>query len=381
MVSIESAYNSYNIGMPCATIKIGTETEWENKDDLTIESVEISSSIENESSTCKITLERLQVDYSEKGVLTAGNETDVVKQGEKITVKLGYYNSSGTRKVSEAFVGFIASVQLEYAGEGVCVVLECLDAKMWMMAGRKSDLKKGEKYSDIIKSVITTSYSSQVGTVTVKISQEPTLSRPIYQNDESDYQFLCRLAEETGCLFFMDLGEVNFISVGNCGGSDSLKLLPCQYLRSISWTSDVLGMSKQVKASGVNITNQETEVESKGITSNTSNIGSGSVPSKITKNVGSSTAKVKQLLNITTAAHASFAAQAAFTRQSINFIKCVATIYGYAELSLGMKVEVTNYGTNLNNKYILKGIEHKYKAKNSSFMTDLVLATDVCSSS
>lgn len=382
MANIKDKYSLYNTGLPCAEIQIGIETPWQIKDNLKVKSIDITSGVENESSLCKIVLEKSQLKYNKITGNLDGNdpESGLVKRGESITVKLGY-TSSASRSMNltgDVFKGFISSVQISY-GIVCTVVLECMDAKMWMMAGCKTEEKVGTKYSMVVTSVLAQYTKSQKITATaVKIDNEPNLNKTLYQNNESDYSFLCRLAEETGCLFFIYLGQACFFSVGTYKAATALELSPCTFVKNIKWTTSVLGLSKEVVVTGIDPLHPSQEVKSKPVTKNISNIGQSSLtvsPNPV-KNVDDITSKNITDEGVDTSAYAQFVAQANFTKNSIKHIVCEVTISGHPLGSVlpGYGVRVSGWGSQIDNTYILTKIRHVYT--NKKFTTELTLATD-----
>lgn len=390
VVNIEKAYSSFHMGLPCATIQIGSEKPWQEKEDLSIQSIEISSTVEKISSNCRIVLNRPQIDYTDSGVLQDGPELNVIKQGEAISVRLGYsVRETETNKFYDAFKGFISSVQVSYGNDGATVVLDCMDAKMWMMAGCKTEEKKGNKYSTIVRSVLQQASYTKTQKIlksTVSIGQEPNLNQSIYQINESDYSFLCRLSKITGCLFFVYLGEVYFIDMDKYKSDIKLCLSPCGFMENIKWKSNVLGLSNKVTVNGIDPLNPSKEVQAK-IVKKLTNIGiSGSEPTKVSKNIDEATAKSIKDESVDTVSYAKFIAQSHFTRDSIKFISCVVNIPGLPlesiGLKLGMGVQILGYGKSINNNYILMGVKQKFakhgKLGYYEFKTDLTLATDTC---
>ena len=381
--NIKDAYLTFNTALPCATIQIGMETPWQIKDNLKIKSIDITSGVENAASLCKIVLEKSHLKYTKGTGGLADNEPEsgLVKRGEAITVKLGY-TSSASRRMNltfDVFKGFISSVQISYGREIGTIILECMDAKMWMMAGCKTEGKIGSKYSTVVNSILAQYTKSQkIQKASVAIKQEPNLNRALYQHNESDYDFLCRLADETGCLFFVYLGHACFISVDTYKSITALELSPCGFVENIKWSASVLKLSKQVVVTGIDPLNPNNEVKSKVVIKNISNIGKNSLNggANPVKNVDASTAKNIINEEVDTAAYAQFMAQADFTKNSIKHIVCEVKISGHPlnSVLLGYGIKVSGWGSQIDNTYILTGIKHTY-TKNK-FTTELTLATD-----
>lgn len=367
---------------PIAQVMIGAETPWQSKGDLTIKSVEVSVGTGNESGCCTVVLSKAAPDFK-LGKFVPESETRVVKQGSPIKVFLGYSSSvAGLPDTHEVFSGFISKVKIDYDRELAVVVIECLDAKMWMMPGCTFEKKIQTKYSAIVSGTLLPAYLGKIDKAIVKIQEEPILSQPVYQTNESDYEFLCRLAEITGCLFYIYCGTAYFISPKALVSDPTagLSIVPCQSLKKVSWSADVLGLSQQVVIKGVDTKKPKVSAESKPVRANLGNIGKGQIP----KNIGSTTKKVVTDLKADTVKTAQFMAQAKFTRKSIDYIKCTVSLCGYADspefFKLGMRVSIADMGQDVSNTYILTGIEHKFNGQKRIFTTNLTLSSDAMSS-
>lgn len=366
---------------PIAQIMIGTETPWQSKGDLTIKSIDISVSTGNESGRCTVVLSKIAPNFK-LGKFVPESEIKVVKQGSPIRIFLGYPAVAGSLpNTYEVFSGFISKVKIDYDRELAVAVIECLDAKMWMMPGCTFEKKIQTKYSSIVNDTLLPAYLGKIDKATVKIQEEPTLSQPVYQTNESDYEFLCRLAGITGCLFYMYCGTAYFISPKALVSDPKagLSIVPCDSLKKVSWSADVLGLSQQVVIKGVDTKKPKVSAQSKPVGTNLGNIGNGQLP----KNIGSATKKVITDLKADTVKTAQFMAQAKFTRKSIDYIKCIVSLSGYADspefFKLGMRVSISDMGQDISNTYILTGIKHKFNGQKRTFATDLTLSSDAMS--
>lgn len=379
MPPLESDYKIFgSCSFPAAKISIDNEEAWDSKGKMTINSIDISMGVSNESSSCIIKLSKPFNNFK-KGLFVTGNEFDVAQQGADIKVFLGYSNVF-KKFCYTAFSGFISRVQIKYVRAGIDIIIECMDSKMWMMAGKKYEKKLGNKYSNIVRSVLDPAYKKFIMGSSINIIGEPVLDSPIYQSNESDYEFLCELADITGSFFYMYLDKAYFISPSALKNT-FFSISPSDIVKGINWESDVLGISQSIEVKGVNAENPKLEVTSAPVVSNIQNIGQGLPPQILSSNIGSVT---KEEITDDTASNmneARFKAQSRFTKDSINFIKCIVEIKGYtsattANFYLGMGVKISGFSQPIDNTYILTKIEHRYDKRKREFKTILTLSSD-----
>lgn len=380
MLSLENSYRMEFItcSVPAVKICIGSEIQWSSKGEMTIDSIVISMGVGNESSNCIIKLSKPFKNF-EKGIFLPGNEFDVIKHGEKIKVFLGYSDAILV-KCNLAFKGFVSKAKIEYTREVVNITIECMDGKMWMMPGREFKKMLGNKYSSIVRSVLEPSYTKYIKGNKISIIGEPTLTNSVYQSNESDYEFLCRLADTTNSFFYIYLGKAYFISPGALKFI-SLSIAPCDLVESVSWGFDVLGLSQSVSVEGTNFKNPKLEVQSAPVMANIQSVGQGIPPAVLSPNIGATTKESITDNTVNSISEAQFVAQSRFTKNSIKFVTCVVKISGYTSMSdatffLGMGVNLIGFSKPIDNTYILTKIEHKYDGKN--FTTILTLSTDSC---
>lgn len=365
--------------MPVANIKIDSK-KCDFGSTTKISSIEIFCGVGASSSRCIVKIIR-PFSHFQKNRFTPGQETDFLKAGSAITVELGY-TSGKTQVCDEAFEGFIARVEVHYSRELVELTLECMDTKMWMMAGEKSKRYHGVNYSGIVKSVLNESYltSRKIKKTKIEITGEPKkLFNPIYQYNQSDYEFLSYLAELTGSFFFIYLGTAYFVSPCALKSDFTIAIGPSNHLTDISWGYDVLGISKGVMFQGSNPEAKQ-KVSSNMITRNLRNIGTGfqSPETACSGNLKSYTERKVSSPLVETVDEANFLSQAGYTKSASNFVKCKVVLKGCASKRIYpcMGVQIKDFGSPLNNTYILTGIHHKFDGIKMKFVTEFILSSD-----
>lgn len=186
---------------PKAIVKIGGKT----LDDVYRPNefhIELSASFQ--ASFCRFKLENAFVfTDSQTKLALAPSLKSAVQLGKKIEILLGYDGAADT----VVFVGYIDAVYADYDAQvGAFLTLECLDAKGVMMNGVHSETKIGlKKYSAAIEDVLRQYASLLEGTDICGDDDE--IAAPIEQHNESDYDFIVRLARKLNCLFYLQAGK------------------------------------------------------------------------------------------------------------------------------------------------------------------------------
>lgn len=132
------------------------------------------------------------------------------KPDKSVTIEMGY--GEGNSAATEVFSGYISSVRPEFPPhEPPKVIVSGYSPLRKMMKGTNSDSWKKQQIGSVVSSV-TSKYMSSV--TTEKATRK--LDR-IFQDDDSDYRFVQKLAAKYGYEFFSRLGEAYFRP--NTGGA------------------------------------------------------------------------------------------------------------------------------------------------------------------
>ena len=163
---------------PKAKIKIKGK-EWKS-DMFAILRVEVSSSVEGEASTCYIEMSSVDVELKRKKI-NLNADFSGVKIGSEIEVMLGYLVGESL-KSETVFKGFISAFDVEIKNNRTFgVSIQSMDAKMWMMSNKKTELKKGKnKYSMVVQDICN-DYLSKLNGKLVDIKNEVEFEKDIYQ--------------------------------------------------------------------------------------------------------------------------------------------------------------------------------------------------------
>ena len=337
---------------PTAEVKIKNK-KW-SSDDIYITNVDILSSVNGEASTCEVTLALLSAEYKDKK-LKLHSDFSQVKVGVELEVSLGYLvdEKSETEKV---FRGYISAFEIELDDKGRATLnIQGMDAKMWMMASRKTELKKDIKKYSVVVNNVCGKYSGKLKGKEVDINGEVEFESPIYQRNESDFDFLNRISVLTGSLFFISLGKLYFVSPSSLNSS-KLKIKSMEAILNLRMCASVWGIPKVVKVVGVDQKDRNTLIEAQA--TNSDGIGDGKSATSLTSNI-SETNTITIIDNtITSVNEAKFLAEAIYNRRELNLAEVKMETVGCPEVELGSKVVLDNFGDPIDNDYIISGIEH-----------------------
>lgn len=362
-------YQSYSgCTNPAAEIKING-VSWKSADTV-ITKVDVNTSVFGEAGTCLV---EISCPFSclSKGKIKLNPDFNKIKVGAKFEVSLGY-NISGKIKGKKVFSGFIASFDIDVTRTATIVTVQGMDAKMWMMTNCKTEFnKKVKKYSQVAANVYK-SYSSKLSGKTINVKKEPSFESLIYQNNESDFQFVLRAANIVGAWFYIQSGKMYFVDPSH---GKSVKVIfspPSNGIISLRFTADIWGMPKSVKVIGKD--NKNYKKFTTGSVTTSEAIGKGKSPSKLTKNISS--ANVINIVDssIVSANEAKFLAQAEMNKREINFVSANLITLGNPDLKLGDGVQIKNMGSPVDNNYVVLEINHSFDPK--EFTTSFKLGTN-----
>jgi phage protein D len=330
-------------------------------DNLFLLSLEFEGSVWSEASICVL---KFRCSILEK--LELHKDFASAKIGVTLKVQAGYASTTDT-----IFDGFVHSIGVEIEGNYTMLVISGMDGKIWMMSGKQTEMKKDmQKFSDIVRSA-TGNYSSKfLGGTSIKIDEEPKLTSPIYQRNESDFEFLCRISRLTGSLFYVSDGKLFFTSP-SANKSVKLEIEPCIELLSVKFSANLFGAVKEVEVKSFNEKDAAKPNVSKVSISKT--IGSGETASSVSNNVSGLISRV--INDAETPEQANFFAKAEIMRRSF-FVTCHVQTYFFPDAKLGTGAKCKSFGNPIDDTYLITGIRHSYNGEKNEFFTFLTLQSD-----
>lgn len=335
---------------------------------------EFDSSTDGEASLCSIKWRSCCYDSNQKFKLNS--DFSDIKIGSKFEVSGGYVNSDIKSKI---FSGFVFSSYVEVKDGVSYIGVSGMDAKIWLMSNKVINFKGIEqKYSEIIKKILS-NYSSYSSGINVKISNEPSSIRPgLYQSNESDFEYLRRIADITGSFFYVLDGKFMFTSI-EPNSSPKLNVSPVGIvsdsgiIKNIKFISNLVGIPKSVS---VNFTNNEeySKIPEPTKVPSSKKIGNGKIADDVTSNISNHNSINLTDFNIASSEDAKFIANSTYRKKSINFITCEIVCNFLPDTKIGSSAQISGFGFPLDNNYIVTSVNHKYDESN--FCTTVKLSSD-----
>lgn len=357
------------------------EKEW-SSELIGIDSIEVISSVGCEAGTCCVVLRFIDMPIaSDDGYeFKLPDDFAEIKVGAEFTVLLGY-KFDGDSKVDETqvFSGFVSSFDLEVTNRRQAIMtIQGMDAKMWMMTNRRTQLFRGDhKYSAIVQKVCK-SYSKKIGLKNISIKNEASFKTDLYQQNESDYEFLCRIAGMTGSMFFISANptKLNFVNFLSLNDSKMFVLKPDDMVINIKLSANIWGIPRKVEFVSIDTKNYR-----KVITGESSDMAGSkgigaSVGAKkffqLTSNLDEDINKIKIIDNtLKTVNETKFCAQALYNQREMSLVELKAKVRGYPKVELGKIVSVNDFGNPLDGTYVVSGIRHYCDFQRHDYITEI----------
>ncbi|BED93117.1 MAG: hypothetical protein RsTaC01_1079 [Candidatus Paraimprobicoccus trichonymphae] len=345
---------------------------------VVIISIEVNLSVENEASTCLIELENSQPNFN-SGSFTLANEFASVKIGAKLEVTLGYFGKeAGGFEGKKVFLGYISNFDIEVDCRDICkLYIRGMDAKIWMMTSKKTELKKEmTNYSSIIQNTLKP-FSNKLEGSEINIKGEAKLGSPVYQYGQSYFEFLSQIAEDIGHWFFISLGKLYFVSP-KFSTEKTLALAPnLTGLLNIKANVGVWGIPKEVSIVTLDRKKPGEIIESKS--KDASSVGNGSSISSLINNLDVTCNSIRIVENnFISEAETKFIAESLFLKRSLNLQEITVKIIGYPDIKLANLLEISGFQGPINNSYIVVSIEHNWDFVSKSTYSIIKAVANTC---
>lgn len=341
-----------------------------------ISSLEFDASTNGEASICII---RWVSECYKNNELFLNENFDSAQIGAKFEVSAGSYNSE--KNFAKIFSGFIFSSSIDIQKGVSYLEISGMDAKMWMMANKFTQFKSSEQtYSKIIKDV-QSKYSSKFSGAYINISGEPASIRPgLHQYNESDFDYLKRIADIIGSFFYILDGKFMFTPI-EANKSEEIIIEPiCKItdenlLKKVTFVSNIIGIPKSVSANFTKDEDYKNNISSD--INSLKKIGTGNTADELTSNISDNNI-IKIFDNsINSPDSAKFISNAEYSKRAINLAKCEVVSSFLPNAKIGAPAQMLGFGNIIDNNYIITSLNHKYDGKN--FVTSLELSSDAFS--
>ena len=276
------------------------------------------------------------------------------------------------------FSGYVSSVSSSNDGGVPYVEFMLSSPEFWLLSGRNIvSWEKPKTYADILDEIFS-KYSPKLGNYSIDFTYDlPSCLMSIHGSDENDYDYVKRIANQTGSLFYSVDDDVLFQPIKpNKTHSISFDGQLGNYVKEIKLTSNLIGIPKTVSISYVRDDDHENPVTISESLPN--QIGNGSPADSITSNIDESTSLNFIRMDIDSDASAKYLAQAEHKRRSLNFVECEILCELTPKFKVGSSVVLSNFDSIIDNKYILTSITHKFEntEEGGELTTRMILNSD-----
>ena len=296
-----------------------------------------------------------------------------VKLGAKVEVSLGYDGAA----LKNVFTGYIDSIYLDYIkDEEICYSVECLDAKGIMMNQFGSEIKTNTfKYSKAVEDIVK-DYGPYARAGQNIDRSDREVGFPIEQHNESDYDFIVRVAKKMDYVFYMINGDVYF-EPKNKRNKQTLmfEFNINELLLALKLHTTMRNQVRSVTVRANDEKNPNNTIESKASgysylaqpgTGQASRI-SPAITARVMKTVidpaAGSVEKAKEL------------ADSLMNELSYGMVSATVSTVGIPDFIPGSIVSLTGFGSGFDTKYYVKKVIHKIRDR--KYTTDCVLEANL----
>lgn len=320
--------------------------------DEMIESVTVQLTASEMSNSCEIVV---YCDYDHERS-TMGNIISRAAAGKKIKVDMGY------KLPKTVFMGYINSTSVSYSGDGVSLVISCLDARGLLMGNTSREGFENKSVSQIVTQLLDPVKSYTEG-VTVSVPGAADKEYPLSQYEMDDYRYICMLARLTGCSFYMSGTKLKFVK-------DIYSSATVQ--ASYTWGKDLMAFNRTVELS-----EQIGKVRVIGTVPDTLDdffadasplSGSGKTAASLCSPVKS---KVREVVckTIKSQQEAKTYAEALMRQSCLKLCRGNARVVGNESLKPGKKIKFGGLDPKVNGTYYVMAVQHTFDA--NGFVTNI----------
>lgn len=206
-----------------------------------------------------------QTDFSKQGA------AKVLQLGAKVEVELGYI------RTETVFSGLVAEVRYEFEEDDApCIHVECMDAKCLLMKMQRLEIRSEKKIAPVVNALLGQQpVSSYLTGRTVQLTEAE--KEPLQFHMDSDYDFLVRQAQYTGCEFFVFAGKAYFRQPPK-SAAPVMTLEPKMGIRRATFALRGAPLVKKVTVTGVDPTSDKPV---SGSAAASGSFGQGAGPSRM----------------------------------------------------------------------------------------------------
>ncbi len=301
--------------------------------------------------------------YSKKEI------NSLIKLGNIVEAKLGYLKKANTY----VFKGYIDSIYMDYERNGEIVyTVECLDAKGIMMNSVHSETKKSIKKYSLAAEDILKKYTSILKLKSEQFYKgDNTVDVLIEQHNESDYDFVVRMAKKIGCEFYIIAGNVIFQNIEKRQKQTAIKYHINSYIENVTMHSSLKEMVNHVVIKSNNELTPDKSFSAKVIdyakTAESGKITASSVSPLLTERVS----KVITDMTVKSDTDAKQKAESYINYITKSTITGSITTVGIPELQAGTFCTLEGFGKPFDKKYYISKVIHSIKNGNFKTVCDI----------
>ena len=267
------------------------------------------------------------------------------KLGKKIEIELGYIVST------KVFTGYISGLSFKVGEEIPTVTVEGTDAKGLMMNNLHNKQWTKQKYSDVVTDIFS-DYSTFCSSK--KIDATTEVKKKIEMVNESDYDFVVRLAEREGYEFFI-LEDTFYFRKPEPYKEPAITL---------EWGININNLEKRISLEG-----QVLELEVKGYDENKGVAIKGVAKSTVKMDTTAKAALKGLKKTITDSSimsqeEANKLAASLLKKINRNYTELRAELVGLPEVVPGRFIAVTKLGGDVDGKYYVTRVTHSFSDEN-----------------
>ena len=197
--ALKKKYHSFNA--PTVEIKIGgTDIITKKNAVVTDLCIELTAGYEASGASFNVIQ---QYDFEQSEFKNDGPASSL-EVGAKVEISIGYI------ALETVFSGLISEVMLRFdMDEEPMIHVECVDAKIEMMKNQRIEVRSETDAAALINALLGVSpVSGYLSSKDVSVTKQVKI--PLRMNQETDYDYLVKLAKYLGCEFFIVAGTVYF---------------------------------------------------------------------------------------------------------------------------------------------------------------------------
>ncbi len=386
----EHADKNFQFEWPTLEIKIA-DKEW-TSENIQVTYVKVSSDVWSKAGVCNIELTLFDAnEILKESKIEMPDEFSGIKIGVKFELSLGYWtknpseltalNQKSSKNVSTVFKGYISNFKRSAKSDSIVFEIEAMDGLMWLMANKKTELKKDKKkYSAIIIEMLG-KYSGVLPEKSVEIKGEIEYETPIYQTNQSDFDFIKEVCEKFGCLFFISNGKCFVSKIADLNNGSKITIdYDGQLEQYIETNADILGIPKKVEVIGTDPKDYTKQIKSE-VTKVSSTVGSkGKETNTMSNSITNNNVITVVDNDVASVDEAKALAEAILNLKAFKSLVTKLKMHGYQDVVLGQKVTLKKFGPPTDNDYLVTGIEHEISKESESdpyiYYTTITLNSD-----